>query len=300
MSTTYNSNDKDTANIKHTPEPYTGTTGSAGTSMGEKLSGMGNVVHGAGDVIRGYAIDMAECGHGSGKVIAGEGKAEVERGFSKIHGTPIPGSAADPTRGTDGLSARTGTKSGTDHNVSRAAALAPGTGLAGNTGVDPASQKTTAGTGTERFAAPGTAGGAAPGAGASQAVHAHGKQPAPPLPPRDYPSTKDAPATGDNMEPMLAGQQPPGTYPLWHDGGQDAPTDASGVASAAAGQPATTATGMGTEPHHDRHTPLGGQQDFQQKVQPAAHDAQPGPSRSAAVVPPLQRTDSQECRLQEQ
>jgi hypothetical protein len=39
---------------------------------------------GAGEVVRGHLLNLTECGKGTGKEIAAEGKAEFERGSNKI------------------------------------------------------------------------------------------------------------------------------------------------------------------------------------------------------------------------
>lgn len=56
----------------------------ADSSIGETVAGVANVVHGAGEVIRGRLLDLTDCGKGTGKNIAAEGKAEFERGSNKI------------------------------------------------------------------------------------------------------------------------------------------------------------------------------------------------------------------------
>ncbi|KAH9981640.1 hypothetical protein BJV74DRAFT_854462 [Russula compacta] len=56
---------------------------SIGARIGQVVSGGAKVVHGIGEAIRGFAIDVADLGKGSGKTIAEDGRAEAREGVKE-------------------------------------------------------------------------------------------------------------------------------------------------------------------------------------------------------------------------
>ncbi|KAI0277927.1 hypothetical protein BGY98DRAFT_976754, partial [Russula aff. rugulosa BPL654] len=57
---------------------------SIGARVGEGISGAMKLIHGIGESVRGLAIDIADLGHGSGKTIAADGKAEAKEGVKLV------------------------------------------------------------------------------------------------------------------------------------------------------------------------------------------------------------------------
>lgn len=68
----------------NTHNTQSSTKKGVGSGIEEKVASVANVVHGAGEVFRGYLLDLTDCGKGTGKDIAAEGKAEFERGSNKL------------------------------------------------------------------------------------------------------------------------------------------------------------------------------------------------------------------------
>jgi len=74
----------------HSPKPakQEGTSShshdSIGARLGEGVSGAMKLIHGIGESVRGLAIDIADLGHGSGKTIATDGKAEAKEGVKLV------------------------------------------------------------------------------------------------------------------------------------------------------------------------------------------------------------------------
>jgi len=57
---------------------------SVGSRIGEGVSGAMKLIHGIGESVRGLAIDIVDLGHGSGKTIAEDGKAERKEGVKLV------------------------------------------------------------------------------------------------------------------------------------------------------------------------------------------------------------------------
>jgi len=96
--------DKPLNNNAHNSQPP--TTKGADSSIGEKVTGVANVVHGAGEILRGRFMELADCGKGPGSEIAAEGRAEFERGSNKLGHSHK--SATAPTTSTGDIRAHTG------------------------------------------------------------------------------------------------------------------------------------------------------------------------------------------------
>jgi len=73
----------------------------------------------AGEVIRGRVLDLSDCGNGTGRDIAAEGRAEFERGSNELELGRKPATA--PTS-TGNIHARTGAAYGSEHAGPYAAA----------------------------------------------------------------------------------------------------------------------------------------------------------------------------------
>ncbi|KAI0262513.1 hypothetical protein BC834DRAFT_971889 [Gloeopeniophorella convolvens] len=63
------------------------TESSIGDKVGQGVYGALNVIHGIGDSIRGLAIDIADFGHGSGKTIESDGRAQLKEGVRQLEGS---------------------------------------------------------------------------------------------------------------------------------------------------------------------------------------------------------------------
>ncbi|KAH9981641.1 hypothetical protein BJV74DRAFT_854465 [Russula compacta] len=95
-----------------------------GSGIGERISGVVNILHGTGEIIRGHTLDARNSSHGTGKPIAAAGREEVERGLDKLEGKPTRTSAGSqvPDRGGDGDG--TGAVSGRGDTTAQASAAA--------------------------------------------------------------------------------------------------------------------------------------------------------------------------------
>ncbi|KAI0064329.1 hypothetical protein BV25DRAFT_1990075 [Artomyces pyxidatus] len=110
-----------TANTGSTgPGPGPGQTGSG---IGSKIKGAAQIVHGIGESIRGQTLGAVESGEGkeTHAGIATRGRNEVEQGWSKFEGRPLPArtgagtgapGAQDPIHGT-GAGVQNATTAGT-------------------------------------------------------------------------------------------------------------------------------------------------------------------------------------------